>query len=406
MRKTAPLFLLLSAVAILLLFPPDSSGADAIRVGIVDAYQAPPSRLPVDVLDGFRLAADKINAEGGVRSMRIVPVTRGGKPESGSGLATARALVAEEKVDILVATSDRARAFDLADFAAKERVPLFIAFSERPVTGGRQGNRYVFTMSESPRMAGVAAAVMLHEKPYENYWIAGDDDDYGHALADALWGALKQLEPTFVLVGQSWWKADHTDFTPYIARIIAAQPDFVVVATGPSNIARFQRAAKAAGLSGKIPFYQHWANEQSVLAAQGNDAVEGVYGTASYLFYNPSTPANNAFSDEFRKAFHRYPGSGAFYGYMTARFIAEGYRKAGKVDKEQLISSLEGMRLDSPVGSVAIRSCDHQLELPIFLSVTGKNPAYPDFLASVSLQSLAARYYMQRCGEGAKAGNK
>jgi branched-chain amino acid transport system substrate-binding protein len=396
MRSTVTLFLLLSAVAILPLFPSDSSGADAIMVGIVDAYQTAPSRLPADVLDGFRLAADKINGEGGVQGMRIVPVMTGGKPESGSGLARARALVAEEKVDILVATTDRAHASDLADFAAKERIPLFVAFSERPVTGGREGNRYVFTMSESPRMAGVAAAVMLHEKPYENYWIAGDDDDYGHALADALWGALKKLEPTFVLVGQSWWKADETDFTPYIARIIAAQPDFVVVATGPSNIARFQRAAKAAGLSGKIPFYQHWANEHSILAEQGNDAVKGVYGTASYLFYNPSTPANKAFTDEFRRAFHRYPGIGAFYGYMTAMFIAEGCRKAGK-DREQLISSLEGMRLDSPVGSVAIRSCDHQLELPIFLSLTGRNLAYPDFLASVSLQSLGARYYMERC---------
>ena len=47
---------------------------------------------------------------------------------------------------------------------------------------------------------------MLHEKPYENYWIAGDDD-YGHALADVPWGALKKPGPTLVLVGQPWWKA-------------------------------------------------------------------------------------------------------------------------------------------------------------------------------------------------------
>ncbi len=403
MKKRAPLFLLVAAAA-LLFFPPGSSGADAIRVGIVDAYQASPSALPADVLDGFLLAVDKINAEGGVRGMRIVPVTGGGKARSGRGLETARALVAEDKVDILVAVTDRASALDLAGFAAGKRIPLFVAFSERPVTGGREGNRYVFNMAESPRMAGQAAGVMFHEKPYENYWIAGEDDEYGHALADAFWGMLKKLEPTFVLVGQSWWKEGEKDFSPYIARIIAAQPDVVVVAIGPSNIARFQKAARASGLSGKIPFYQHWANEQSVLAEQGNDAVEGVYGTASYLFYNPSTPANKAFSDEFRRAFHRYPGSGAFYGAMTARFIAEGYRKAGKVDREQLISSLEGMRLDSPVGSVAIRSCDHQLELPMFLSLTGRNLVYPDFLASISLQSLGARYYMPVCTEGAKAG--
>ncbi|MGD0232331.1 MAG: ABC transporter substrate-binding protein [Syntrophorhabdales bacterium] len=406
MKRTVALFLLVSLFAIGFLFPPDSSGEETMKIGIIAAQSAALSRLPADVLDGFRLGADKINSGHGVQGMRIVPVTRAAKAGLGSGLATAQALVAEDKVDILVASTDRANALVLADFAAQVKIPLFVAFSERPVTGGRDGNRYVFTMSESPRMAGAAAAVMLHEKPYEHYWIAGDDDDYGHALADALWGALKKLEPTFVLVGQSWWKAGERDFAPYIAQIISTKPDFVVVATGPSNIARFQRAAKAAGLAGKIPFYQHWANEHSILAEQGNDAVEGVYGTASYLFYNPSTPANKAFSDEFRKTFHRYPGSGAFYGYMTARFIAEGFRKAGKVDREKLISALEGMSLESPVGHVAIRPCDHQLELPIFLSLTGKNPAYPDFLTSVSLQSLGAKYYMPGCEEGPKTGKR
>jgi branched-chain amino acid transport system substrate-binding protein len=386
--------------------PAFSSGAEAIKVGIIDAYSGPPARFPADVFAGFSLAVERINGEGGVLGRKITCLNRGGKPGSAPSLAAARALVAEAKADILVATMDRSNGLDLADFAAKEKIPLFITFSERPVPGGEGGNRYVFNIGESPRMAGAAAAVMLHEKPYENYWIAGDDDDYGHALADSLWGSLRVLEPGFRLLGQTWWKPDETDFTPYIAKIITAKPDFVVVATGPSNIARFQRAAKALGLGDKIRFYQHGANEHSMLAEQGNDAVEGVYGTTSYLFYNPSTLANKAFSDKFLKTFHRYPGSGAFYGYMTARFIAEGFRKAGEVDREKLISALEGMRLASPVGSVAIRPCDHQLELPIFLSLTGKKPAYPDFLASASLQSLGARYYMPGCEEGPKPGKK
>jgi len=406
MRRTAMVFLLVCAAAAPFLCPAFSDGAEPIKVGIIDAYSGSPARLPADVLDGFSLAVEKINGEGGVLGRKITYATRVGKPGSASALAAARALVAEAKVDILVATMDRSNGLDLADFAAKERIPLFVAFSERPVAGGEGRNRYIFNMGESPRMAGAAAAVMLHEKPYENYWIAGDDDDYGHGLADSLWGSLRVLEPGFRLLGQTWWKADERDFSPFIAQIMAAKPDFVIVATGPSNNARFQRAAKTMGLGEKIPFYQHGANEQSMLAEQGNDAVEGVYGTTSYLFYNPSTVANKAFSDEFRKNFHRYPGSGAFYGSMTARFIAEGYRKAGGVDREKLISALEGMRLDSPVGSVAIRSCDHQLELPIFLSLTGKKSAYPDFLASVSLQSLGARYYMAVCEAGPKKGKK
>ena len=35
---------------------------------------------------------------------------------------------------------------------------------------------------------------------------------------------------------------------------------------------------------------------------------------------------------------------------MTAEFIAEGFKKAGKVDTERFVKALEGMTVDSPVG--------------------------------------------------------
>ena len=160
----------------------------------------------------------------------------------------------------------------------------------------------------------------------------------------------------------------------------------------------FQKASKATGLSQKIPFYQHTANELGTLMPQGKDAPEGVYGTANYLFYFPDTPANRAFADEFIKAYKRYPKASALVGYMTGQFIAEGYKKAGKVDTEALIKALEGMKLDSPVGALSIRACDHQLELPTYFGVTKKDPKY-DFLISGDTQVVAAKDFMPTCEE-------
>ena len=50
-------------------------------------------------------------------------------------------------------------------------------------------------------MIGKAAALGLAKKPYTRYWIAGDDYEYGHDLADSLWKNLKNLKPGAVLVG-------------------------------------------------------------------------------------------------------------------------------------------------------------------------------------------------------------
>jgi len=373
--------------------------ADAIKVGIVDTYSGPPTAFTLDVLDGFKLAVEKINAGGGVLGKKIEYETRDEKFKPDIGLSMAKELVMKEGVDILMGTINSATALAISDFARKEKVPFFVTFSKSDKIVGEQGHRYVFSMSENTLMAGKAAAVVLAKKPYVKYWIAGDDYEYGHDLAESVWNHLKKLKPGVQLMGQTWWKVGEADLTPYITQILAAKPDFLIAATGGSGMVNFQKAAKAMGLSQKVPFYQHTANEHSTLMAQGTDAPEGVFGTANYLFYYPETPANGAFVGEFRKFCHRYPRIGALYGYMTAEFIAEGFKKAGKVDKEALVKALEGMTLDSPVGPLAIRACDHQLELPMYWGVTKKDPKYPDFLISADNQVIPAKDYMPTCEE-------
>ena len=383
-----------------------SFGAEAIKVGIVDTYSGPATSFTQDVLDGFKLAVERINGKGGVLGKKIEYMTRDEKFKPDIGLAMAKELVMKENVDILMGTINSGTALAVSDFARKEKIPFFVTFAKSDKIIGEFGHPYVFNMNENTLMAGKAAALVLSKKPYVRYWIAGDDYEYGHAIADALWTNLKKMKPNVQLIGQSWWKVGEADFTPYITQILAAKPDFLIVATGGSGMVNFQKAAKATGLSKKIPFYQHTANEHSTLMAQGPNAPEGVFGTSNYLFYYPDTPANRAFVADFRKAYNRYPRIGALYGYMTAEFIAAGFKKAGKLNRDALVKALEGMTLDSPVGPLTLRACDHQLELPMYWGVTKKDPKYPDFLISADNQVIPARDYMPSCEEVLKERKK
>jgi len=369
-----------------------------IKVGIVDTYTGPATTFTMDVLDGFKLAVNKINAKGGVLGKKIEYATRDEKFKPDIGLAMAKELVLKEKVDIIMGTINSATTLAISDFVKKEKIPFFVTFAKSDKIIGEKGHKYIFNMNENTAMAGKAAAIALSKKPYIKYWIAGDDYEYGHAIADGVWNNLKKMKPQVQKVGESWWKVGEADFTPYITQILAAKPDFIIVATGGSGMVNFQKAAKATGLSQKIPFYQHTAVELSVVKPQGQNAPEGVYGTANYFFYYPDTPANKAFVEEFKRTYNREPRIGALSGYMTAQFIAEGYKKAGKIDTEALIKALEGMSLDSPVGPLAIRACDHQLELPMYFGVTKKNPKY-DFLVAGDIQVIQAKDYMPTCEE-------
>ena len=372
--------------------------AKDIKVGIVDTYTGPATAYTYDVLDGFKMAVAKINAKGGVLGKKIEFVTRDEKFKPDIGLAMAKELVLKEEVDILMGTINSATALAISDFALKEKIPFFCTFSKSDKIIGEKGHRYVFSMTENSLMAGRAAGAALAKMPYVKYWIAGDDYEYGHSIADGVWHELKKKKPSVQLMGQTWWKVGEADFTPYITAILNAKPEFIIVATGGGSMVPFQKAAKATGLNQRIPFFQHTAIEVSTLEPQGLDAPEGVYGTANYLFYFPETAENKAFVEEFRKTYNRPPKVGALYGYATANYLEKGFLKAGSVDREKLIDALGGLVIDSPVGKLELRACDHQSALPMFFGKTKKVPQY-QFLVASDLVAVPAADFMPTCEE-------
>jgi branched-chain amino acid transport system substrate-binding protein len=399
MRRSVFILALVSSITGVLLLSQAGHTADTIKVGIVDTYSGPASVQTQDVLDGFKMAVEKINSKGGVLGKKIEFTTRDEKFKPDVGLAMAKELVLREKVDLLMGTINSATALAISDFAKKEKVPFFVTMSKSDKIVGEKGHRYVFDMNENSMMAGKAGALVLSKKPYVKYWIAGDDYEYGHTIAERLWEGLQKLNPKVQLIGQSWWKVNEADFTPYITQILAAKPDCVIVAVGGASAVNFQKAAKATGFIQKIPFYAHLAIDPSTIMPLGLDAPEGALGTSNYLFYYPDTPANQAFVKEFRAAYNRYPKMGALYAYVTAQYIAEGFKKAGKIDKEKFIDAIEGMQIDSPVGKLEIRKCDHQLTLPMYFGVTKKDPKYGDFLIAADIQTIPAKDYLPTCEE-------
>jgi len=382
----------------LLLLSESLNAADTVKIGIVDTYTGPASEYTLEVLNGFKAAVEKFNAKGGVLGKKIEFITRDDQFKVDVGLGLAKGLVFKEKVDVLMGTLNSDISLAISDLAKTEKTPFFVTLAKSTKIVGEKGHRYVFSITENAEMAGRAAAVALAKRPFVNYWIAGDDYEYGHSIADATWNNLKRLNPKVQLLGQSWWKSGETDFTPYIRQIMAAKPDFMIVATGGATITNFQKAAKATGLSQKIPFYQHTGTEHSTLEVLGASAPEGVYGTNPYFFYYPETPENKAFVEEYRRIYGKYPRVGAFYGYMTGQFIAEGFKKTGKIDRERFIRTVEGMTLNSPVGPLTLRACDHQLELPMYFGLTKKSPEY-DFLIAGDIQAIPARVYLPSCAE-------
>jgi branched-chain amino acid transport system substrate-binding protein len=369
----------------------------AIKVGILDTYSGPPAVYGNDALNGFKLALNEINKKG-VLGKKIEFTTRDDKFKVDIGLSMAKELVMMEKVDLIVGTINSAVSLAVSDYVKGEKVPFIVWISKTEKITGEKGHRYVFCTAENTYMAGKAGGLALSKKPYIKYWIAGDDYEYGHAIADAAWRNLKALKPKVELIGQSWWKVGEPDLIPYITAITSAKPDAVIFATGGASMTNALKAIKSTGMSEKIPIWIHTATDHAVLKPLGKEAPEGVMGTMDYHFYHPDTPTNKAFVKAFQDAYGNPPGFPAFHAYITAHFIAKSFTKAGAIDKEKFINAMEGMKVDSPVGQIEMRACDHQAVLPLFLGVTKKVPQY-DFIISTDIIDLPGKDIIPTCEE-------
>ncbi len=385
-----------------LFFPGIVSADNSIKIGMIDTYSGPPSVYCDDVRDGFRLALDEINAKGGALGKKLEFVTRDDKFKVDLALSAAKELIMREDVFMLAGTTNSAVSLAVSDLARREKIPFVVTFGKSAAITGAKGNRYVFSMNENTSMVGRAAAIALAKRPYVKYWIAGDDYEYGHSVAQETSTQLKKLKPEVQFMGESWWKVGEPDFTPYLTSILAAKPDAAIIAAGGASCVPFLKAAKETGFSKRVPCIAHMAIDLSTLRPLGMNAPEGIIGTSPYLFYYPEIPENRAFSDKYKQVFHRYPTAGSFCGYISGIFIAKALEKAGSMDREKFIDALAGLTADSPIGKLTIRDFDHQLMLPMFVGVTKTAPGY-DFLVAGDIETIPAEQVITPLDEVKKA---
>ena len=276
MKRSVALFLTLAAFIVgAFVLPQAGYAANTIKVGIVDTYSGPPAGFSQDVLDGFKMVVNEVNAKGGIRGRKIEFVTRDEKFRPDIGLNMAKELLLKENVDIIMGTINSATALAISDLARKEKVPFLCSNSRSEKITGEQGHRYVFGIAENTIMAGRAAAVVLAKKPYVKYWIAGDDYEYGHAIANSVWNNLKALKPDVRLMGQTWWKVGESDFTPYITAIMYAKPDFLIAAIGGSEHDHFCKGSEDNRPLGEDPLLPAYGRRPGYIRTSRHGCARG-----------------------------------------------------------------------------------------------------------------------------------
>ncbi|HXV93614.1 MAG TPA: substrate-binding domain-containing protein [Pseudonocardia sp.] len=308
------------------------------------------------------LAADEINAAGGVRGreVRLRPVDGGRTPEA----------VARE-VDALVSAGAVQAVTGWHISAVRQRlVPVVsgrVPYVYSPLYEGGERTPGVFLAGETPDQQLIPALRwMVHELGVRTWCVVGDDYVWPLVSAGVVrrWARrsaqLRIVDEVFVPLGTQ-------DFTDAVQRVGRSGAAGVLMLLVGSDAVRFNRAFAAEGLDTVCVRLSPLMEENMVLAS-GVEGTHDLYA-ASGFFETLATAAGLDFSRRYAARFGveaPVPGALGESCYEGLALLARLVERAGALDPRELDAAADALAYDSPRGTV--RMAGNHLQQSVYLA--------------------------------------
>lgn len=363
--------LIIGCVSLLVLCASEALPADPVKIGFLFTMSGRGGAHGSIGKQGAEIALEDVNASGGIMGRQVVGVFEDeGNPDS--AVKVVEKLVKTDKVDALIGVISSAVAPRVAAAAKSLQVPLIITTAQTNVVTGQQCNRYTFRITWNNDQALKSTALLAAQLPATAWTTIGPDYALGWESWDLFQKYLKDSKPGTTFLPKSevvFAPMDTTDWAPHIKTLASSKADGVLVSLWGGNLVDFVRHAAEGGLlDGKRSVVCAVASE-SELVALGSQAPAGFWVVTPYWSKANPTPINEKFVETYKDKFGTPPSYQAQFAFAGVKVYAEAARKAASVKPEAVVTSLEGLTLELPLGNLTIRAEDHQA---VFQSVAGK----------------------------------
>lgn len=364
---------------------------ESVFVGLSCPLTGPYSASGIDLRKGYELALEQLNSGEGIGAkMDSLAGTKGvlgkrvkwgigdSETKANAAVQLQTRFIRQHKAIMISGCTSSATAVALEKLAQREKVINMVGVSGSNDTTGKDCQRYGFRSQNSAYMAGRALApVVVKElgKDRKAVYLV-PDYTYGHTVYDSTKASTEALG--WETVGEVLAPVGTSDYSAYLLNIANSGADvFVNVAFGGDAIAS-SKQAKQFGILDRMKMV---VPNISPFQAQslGADVMEGVYGTMPFWW----TMANDneyakIFVDTFEKKYGGKPRWCAHVAYLQSFLWADAVTRAGSFYPPDVIKAFEKeKRMQTTLGEVYYRACDHQLVRPVPV-VVGKKKSEMD----------------------------
>ncbi len=342
-----------------------AQGAQSIKIGEINSYTAVPA-FTLPYRNGWQLAAEELNARGGVLGRKLEVVSRddAGKPQDAIRLAGE--LLNDAKVDLLAGTFLSNIGLAVSDFANRNK-RLFVG--GEPLADALvwdQGNRYTYRLRPSTYMQAAMLIPDAAKLPAKRWATVAPNYEYGQSAVKWFQLLLKEKRPDVEFIAAQWPALGHIDAGSTVQALADAKPDAIFNVLFGADLTNFVRQGNTRGLFENRAVVSLLTGEPEYLIPLGEEAPTGWIVTG-YPGDALKTPANTDFAAAYQARFKAAPEMGSVVGYALIHSIAAGIAKSGSTDSEKMADGFAGATFDTPFGPASWRALDHQSTLGTFV---------------------------------------
>lgn len=327
--------------------------ADPIKIGVIAEAQA---IAGASIPQAAQLAADEINAKGGVDGRMIEIVSYDNHSSSADSVRAFQRAVNEDKVHAVIGSYVSEVVLALMPWASRLKTPFVTpgaASNEIPkaVNKDYEKNKYTFhgyltSASLALSVCDAAKELLVDGKKMKTAVIMSEDAAWTKPLDTGYEECLPKIG--LKVLDHIRFSPDTTDFTPIFNKIEGAKPDVII--TGISHV-------------GVQPTVQ-WKNQQVPIPMLGisSQATNETFGkdtnnaSDGVLYQGVSgpgvavTPKSIPFAESFKKKFGNYPSYAGYTAYDEVYYLADAIKRAGSTDADKMVTALEGTDWEGTIG--------------------------------------------------------
>jgi branched-chain amino acid transport system substrate-binding protein len=338
--------------------------ADPVKIGVLEDQSGDFAAATIGKVHAIELAADEINAAGGIAGRPIELVVYDTQSDNRRYQEFMRRVLQRDKVDVVFAGFSSA-----SREAYRPIVNQFdgLAFYNNQYEGGVCDANMIVTGAVPEQQFSTLIPWMMEKYGKKVYTLAAD---YNFGQISAEWVRNIVKENGGEMVGEEFIPLGVSQFSQTIQNIQNAKPDFVVTLLVGAAQASYYEQAASAGVG--LPM------ASSVNVGQGYEhkrftppSLKDMYVTTNYI-EEIDSPASKAFIEKFHAKFpdEPYINQEAANSYIAMYLYKQMVERAGSTDHAAIRKVIaEGdVCFDGPSGKVCIDPKSQHMSHTIYLA--------------------------------------